>query len=281
MATAAQLTWDELVHVARRTGVENWRDPASGVPGRLVLAPSSWRGKRGTMGSVVGTTRHHTGTAETFKPAEDYPTYQVVKEGRTGLYNSLSAYGLGRWTGLYVFSEFLSWHAGLWSYGGITDGNGHFLGVEAEGTGARWTPFQREFYPRLSASILSFVGSGTTWMPRHLDGAMPRGRKNDAANLWPDFTEKVAWYLGDPARITYKAGTPAPQPIPLPQEEEMLLIRNEQGKVVLLGDNFAEWVPSIAELSALTQRVGPSVQLGNEFFDRLVAAANGTAAPAQ
>jgi hypothetical protein len=155
------------------------------------------------MGTVVGCTRHHTGTAETFLAASDYPTYNVVKEGRSGLDNSLSAYGLGRWFGIYVFSEFLSWHAGTWSYAGITDGNGHFLGIEAEGTGARWTEFQQEFYPRLCASILLFVGEGADMMPRHADGATPRGRKDDAKNLPADFTSKVQGYLANPSTLTY------------------------------------------------------------------------------
>lgn len=212
------LTFDDLIGIVRRTGVENWIDPASGQRGQIIAAPSSKRGKKGKMGSVLGPTRHHTGTDEDFKPKADYPTYEVVKEGRKGLENSLSAFGLGRWWGIYVFSEDLSWHAGEWLYAGLTDGNGHWLGIEAEGTGARWTPFQREFYPRLCASILLFVGEGINMMPRHADGAMPRGRKNDAANLPADFTAKVALYLAHPELLTYGGATP----IPAPEDDDMV-----------------------------------------------------------
>lgn len=270
MATAAQLTWSELVFVAGRTGVTNWRDPASGAPGRLVLAPSSQRGRQGSMGSVVGCVRHHTGTPEAFRAADDYPTYQIVKEGRAGLVNSLSAYGLGRWTGLYVFSEFISWHAGAWSWLGITDGNGHFLGIEAEGTGLRWTPFQREFYPRLCASILSFVGEGPEYMPRHLDGAVPHGRKADAANLWEDFTGRVQWYLGDLQRITYRGSTTPVTPIPLP-EDDMLYVHADDGNNYLFGDGYAEHITEAADNVALKAKFGPAVPLTAGLVARMLA----------
>jgi hypothetical protein len=224
MATAAQLSWNELVTIAARTGVTNWRGP-KGEVGKLILAPSSHRGRNGSMGSVVGCVRHHTGTDESYSASSDYPTYQVVKEGRAGLVNSLSAYGLGRYYAIYVFSEFVSWHAGTWFWSGITDGNGHFLGIEAEGTGRIWTPFQRQFYPRLCASILSYVGEGSDMMPRHLDGATPHGRKNDAANLWPEFTPQVDAYLRNPASITYGGGAPPP-PTPTVMEDDMPTIVN-------------------------------------------------------
>lgn len=240
-----RLTFDELVYLAQRTGVHNWQGPdANGVPvsGRVIAAPSSHRGEHGSMGTIVGCTRHHTGTDETFLYASDYPTYGVVKEGRTGLNNSLSAYGLGRWYGIYVFSEFISWHAGTWMFQGIVDGNGHFLGIEAEGTGARWTPFQREFYPRLCGSILSYIGEDIDMMPRHADGAMPRGRKSDAANLWASFTDQVAGYIRDPATITY-GGTPVPAPEPEQEDDEMIIaiIRTASGGYVphaIAGDRY-------------------------------------------
>lgn len=188
MATSGQLSWDEVVFIAERVGVN------------VVKAPSSHRGKKGRMGSVVGITRHHTGTPNSYKPNDDYPDYNVVKEGRSGLRNSLSTYGIGRHTSIYVFSEFLSWHAGAWNWQGITDGNGHFLGIEAAGVGD-WTAFQRQVYPRLCASALSYIGEGTGMMPRHLDGCVPRGRKTDAARLWPTFGEEVQFYIDNPKFI--------------------------------------------------------------------------------
>lgn len=189
------VTFDDLVKIAQSVGVE------------VVSAPSSHRGKLGKMGTVVGATLHHTGTPNSTNPTNDYPDYNVVKEGRSGLVNSLSAFGLGRRKAIYVFSEYLSWHAGDWLYAGIKDGNGHFLGIEAAGVGD-WTPWQLDIYPRLVAAILRFLGEGIDMMPRHMDGAMPRGRKTDAANLPPNFKARVQYYLDHPAEINVNATQP-------------------------------------------------------------------------
>lgn len=188
------VTFDDLVAIARRVGVT------------VVAAPSSHRGHIGEMGTVVGVVCHHTGTPNSYRPELEYPDFDVVKEGRPGLENSLSAFGLGRHTTIFVFSEDLSWHAGVWLWKGITDGNGHFLGIEAAGIGD-WTPFQRAVYPRLVASILLFIDAGIDWAPRHLDGAMPSGRKVDAANFGEqflpgmNFDQSVQWLLDNPDYI--------------------------------------------------------------------------------
>lgn len=270
------VTFADLVYIAKRTGVENWRgEDYTGAPvrGQVIAAPSSHRGQVGEMGTVVGPTRHHTGTPEVFKIAADYPTYQVVKEGRAGLSNSLSAYGLGRWYGIYVFSEDISYHAGAWSYAGITDGNGHFLGIEAEGTGGRWTPFQREFYPRLSASILLFVAEGADMMPRHADGAIPRGRKTDAANLPADFRAKVQGYLDDPNSLTY--GGTVVEPKPKPEETDMMVVsvRVTGGTVphAICGDRYFR----IKENGTATQMIArgvPHITVGQDEHANFVAA---------
>lgn len=199
MATAGQLTWERLVAIARRVGVE------------VVEAPSSHRGKKGRMGSVVGPTLHWTGTANSYAVANDYPDYNVVKEGRAGLVNSLSAYGIGRQKAIYVFSEFLSYHAGVWNYAGITDGNGHFLGIECAGAGD-FTDWQRQVYPRLVAAILLDLGSDRSMAPTHAAGAMPRGRKSDIKtdNFYQgrSFYDWVDYFMANPAYININYGTP-------------------------------------------------------------------------
>ncbi len=278
-ATRGQLSWEALVYIAKRTGVDNWVGQdynGNTVRGRVMAAPSTWRGRKGNMGTVIGCTRHHTGTPETFSAAADYPTYNVVKEGRSGLDNSLSAYGLGRWNTIYAFSEFLSWHAGSWSYGGTTDGNGHFLGIEAEGAGGRWTPFQQEFYPRLVASILLYVGEGIAMAPRHADGAMPRGRKSDAANLPSNFMTKVAGYMANPSTLTYGGSSSVPAPTPAPQEEdeEVMYIQNSRGTVVHLTPLWARAID--AETWKGAQAAGhKAVRYSDADFNEMFGAANG------
>jgi hypothetical protein len=214
----------DLVACARRVGV------------KVVEAPSSHRGKVGEMGTVVGVTCHWTGTGLSFSPSSEYPDYNVVKEGRAGLNNSLSAFGLGRNSTIYVFSEDLSYHAGTWSFGGTTDGNGHYLGIEAAGAGT-WTAWQRRVYPRLVASILLFIDAPASMAPTHAMGAMPRGRKSDfpvSDRGWlPDVTgglqfhDAVAWLMRNPnhININYRAsGTTPVAPKPAPVEDALMAV---------------------------------------------------------
>lgn len=262
LTSSAALTFDQLVFIARRVGVE------------VVLAPSSHRGTIGLMGTLLGCVRHHTGTPNTFMPDADYPDYNVVKEGRPGLWNSLSAFGLGRHRAIYVFSEDVSWHAGEWLWNGITDGNGHFLGIEAAGIGD-WTTFQRNIYPRLCASILDFIRQDIMWMPLHLQGAQPLGRKSDAANIWSTFDDEVAHYLANPEQIDVR-WTPTPT-----QEDDMAasrLIRNPKGTVVELSPTYAEWVPTSADHRAAIAQLGPSQTYSDDFFNRLVTRARAAGA---
>lgn len=215
------VTFDDLVAIARRVGC------------KVVAAPSSHRGKIGEMGTVMGVTCHYTGTANTFRSGDEYPDYNVVKEGRAGLNNSLSAYGGGRSSTIYVFSEDLSYHAGTWSWAGITDGNGHFLGIEMAGVGD-WTAWQRKMYPRLVASILLFINAPINMAPTHAAGAWPRGRKVDflgrslegfLPEIFPggrNFYDAISWLLKNPAyiNINYKSGAkPTPTPTPTPEDD--------------------------------------------------------------
>jgi hypothetical protein len=228
------VTFDNLVAIARRVGV------------KVVAAPSSHRGRIGEMGTVAGVTCHWTGTGSSFRPSDDYPDYNVVKEGRAGLNNSLSAFGLGRHTAIYVFSEDLSYHAGTWSYGGTTDGNGHFLGIEAAGAG-NWTPWQRRVYPRLVAAILLFIDAPASMAPTHAMGAMPRGRKSDFpidAGWGPElpggprkFHDAVAWLMRNPAyiNVNYQAGGTSPAQPAKPVEPKgwlMALSDKEQDELL-------------------------------------------------
>jgi hypothetical protein len=232
------ITFADLVAIARRVGVT------------VVEAPSSHRGKLGKMGTVAGCTCHHTGTPNSYRPELEYPDFEVVREGRAGLVNSLSAYGLGRHTTIYVFSEFLSWHAGEWLWQGITDGNGHFLGIEAAGVGD-WTPFQRAVYPRLVASILLFIGEGVDMAPRHLDGAMPRGRKSDAAAF--TFYDEIQQFMDHPEFINVNY-TPAPTSgaaLVLGDDMPTVIQAGTKPPVLVVGGLFVELRTKAEQVNAL------------------------------
>jgi hypothetical protein len=113
-------------------------------------------------------------------------------------------YGLGRSGTIYCVSEKISWHAGVGSWNGVTDGNGHFAGIEAEssGDGTDWTSAQIDAYEKLVASILLEANRGTDWMPEHKQFALPAGRKVDPAGIdLNDFKSNVQKYLDNPALL--------------------------------------------------------------------------------
>lgn len=164
---------------------------------------AAWVPGHGTMGTVAGVILHHTATPDS--APGDFPSLNVVSKGRSDLPGPLCNYGLGRSGTVYLISEGIAWHAGPGSYQGIADGNGHFLGIEAEypGTGRTWSPVQLDAYRRLVASILFFLGKNTDWDLRHALWATPPGRKIDTNgfDMARDFDLYVTRMLQNPPSI--------------------------------------------------------------------------------
>lgn len=160
----------------------------------------AWVGGHGTMGSVYGVVKHHTATSNS--AAGDYPSLDVIRYGRSDLPGPLAQYGLGRSGTIYLITEGIAYHAGEGDWKGVTDGNGHFLGIEAESDGKTWQPGTIDCYPRLVASILIAVGQGSGQAPRHAEWANPPGRKVDTSGLdeaWQD--QMINHYLAHPDQI--------------------------------------------------------------------------------
>lgn len=203
------LSRETLTRIATRTG----------YPVR-----AAWVTGHGTMGTVVGVVMHHTATART--AAGDYPSLTVVTKGRTGLPGPLCNFGLGRSGTIYLVTEGIAYHAGVGSWQGITDGNGHFLGIEAEHSGLSteaWPAAEADAYRRLVASILYELKRDTNWDVRHADWAEPPGRKVDfirqpaltGVESMTQFDSAVKAMLANPATINKNYGkTPAPAPAP-------------------------------------------------------------------
>lgn len=198
------LTRENLQTIAVRTG----------YPTR-----AAWVAGHGTMGTVLGPMLHHTGTPQS--AAGDYPSLRVVTQGRTDLRGPLCNFGLGRSGTIYLVTEGIAWHAGVGAYRGVTDGNGHFLGIEAEHPGLAsqlWPLAQADAYRRLVASILLFLGRTTDWDIRHALWALPPGRKVDhvqTTNLpsMADFDARVRLMLARPETIN-RNWRPAAPPAP-------------------------------------------------------------------
>jgi hypothetical protein len=193
------LSRDNLTTIANRTGC------------RVVAAWSTRNA--GTMGEVYGVVMHHTGTANSAAIA---PTLGIVQNGRSDLQNALCNYYIDRAGTIYLITEKVAWHAGAGSWRGLTDGNGHLLGIEPESDGRTWTAATVESYVRLVAEICRFLGADPhLWAIRH--GQWAPTRKVDFSGLdEADFRRRVD------ARLAGR---------PLPQEDDMPLSAEDIEKI--------------------------------------------------
>lgn len=186
---------------------------------------SAWAVRNhGTMGTVAGVVRHHTGTGINYARLDDYPTLRVVREGRSDLPGPLCTWGIGRSGRIYLVNDQVAWHAGNGWWQGVTDANGHMWGIEAESDGTYWTAAETDAYHRLVASALYELGRGWEWAPRHAQWALPHGRKTDSAGMDEAlFERRVRAMLANPASINRNGGgkTPAAPTGPTTQEDDV------------------------------------------------------------
>lgn len=127
----------------------------------------------------LGVLAHHTAGPAT----GNYPSENVVVNGRTGLPGPLANLGLARDGTWIVVAAGQAWHAGRGSISWCpTDqGNSHLIGVEAESVGTRddWTAQQRTNYPRGVAALLRHLRLPAERAIGHKEWAP--GRKIDPA----------------------------------------------------------------------------------------------------
>lgn len=169
---------------------------------RVVLVPGHERRGHGGLRAVEVVTGHHTATSDA--AAGDYPSLNVVTNGRAGLAGPLCNLGLGRDGTVYVVAAGCAWHAGASRFAGFTDLNDESIGIEAEDNGdGRWTAVQLDAYPRLVAGLLHYMRRGVDRYCSHRTCAVPAGRKPDPAGIADD------WMRAQAARVL--AG-PAPSP---------------------------------------------------------------------
>lgn len=115
------------------------------------------RGHGGFKG-VRGVLWHHTAGPK----SGNYPSLNIVQNGRPGLEGPLANLGLARDGTWIVIAAGVAWHAGTGSYAGIpaNEGNYYLIGVEAEntGTGEPWSAAQLDAYRRGTAALLKAYG---------------------------------------------------------------------------------------------------------------------------
>jgi len=134
---------------------------------------------RGEMGEVFGVLCHHTAGIR----KGNMPSLRTLVEGRPDLQGPLAQLGLGRDGTYYIIAAGRANHAGSGIWNGITEGNTHFIGIEAENTGRPddlpWPAVQMDALRHGVAAILKQIGCDASFCAGHKEYALPKGRKSD------------------------------------------------------------------------------------------------------
>jgi hypothetical protein len=162
-----------------------WLPKVLADAGLKVAEVPGWQ-DRGTggadIGQVLGVLCHHTGVRST----KNMPTLNALINGRaaeknlTAIPGPLAQLGLGRDGTFFVIAAGRANHAGIGMWRGISSGNSHFIGIEAENSGDdddKWPPAQLDAYQRGVAAILKHIGQPAIFCAGHKEYAP--GRKDD------------------------------------------------------------------------------------------------------
>jgi hypothetical protein len=193
-----------------------WLPAVLKAAGLKVVEQPGWQTRgHGDMGKVLGVLCHH--TAGGLKG--NAPSLAIVTTGRPDLAGPLAQLALGRDGTFYIVAAGEAWHAGRGEWQGVTSGNSHFIGIEAENTGLAndnpWPAVQLDAYARGCAAILKHVGAKPIMCAGHKEYALPKGRKPDPSFDMVAFRKKVAALMaGAPA--TPAPPRPAPPDVPAP-----------------------------------------------------------------
>lgn len=163
--------------------------------GLAVTEAAGWQGhNHGQLSSVECIVIHHTAG-----PASgDYPSYNVVRNGRAGLPGPLAQLGVGRSGKVYVFSNGVAWHAGVVRASWMD--NYHAIGIEVEsvGTGPAWPAVQVNATAKATAALCRKYGVPVSRVLGHKEICSPPGRKVDPIGIpggMPAFRTLVQKYL--------------------------------------------------------------------------------------
>lgn len=177
-----------------------WLADAARSTGYRVVEVGGWRTRgHGAMRLVEGVVGHHTATSDS--APGDYPSLNIVTNGRSDLAGPLCNLGLGRDGTIYVVAAGCGWHAGASAWAGYSDLNDEFLGIEAESAGTgHWTAAQLDCYPKLVGALLKYMSRGTDRYAGHKDVCVPHGRKPDPVGI------DTAWLRGQASKFMTGGG---------------------------------------------------------------------------
>lgn len=151
-----------------------WLPEVLRAAGLKVAEDFGWQNRgRGEMGKVMGVMCHHTGDPR----SGNMPSLKTLINGRPDLAGPLAQLGLARDGTFYVIAAGRCNHAGEGNWNGITRGNLHFIGIEAENRGAAnddWPEVQYRAYVHGVAAILKHIGQGADFCVGHKEWARDR-----------------------------------------------------------------------------------------------------------
>jgi len=178
--------------------------------GLNVQAVDGWQARgHGDFGKPMGVLCHHT-----CGPKDgDIRDLHVLIDGRPDLAGPLCNLGLARSGVFWVVAAGKAWHAGAGNWLGITDGNSHLIGIEAENVGDGtdpWPDVQMNAYKRGCAALLNYIHAPSSMCAGHKEYALPHGRKDD-----PDFdmvklSADVASFMANPTVVVPPIAPVAP-----------------------------------------------------------------------
>lgn len=233
-----------------------WLPAVLQAAGLKVATTEQWadRGRR-EIGQIFGVICHHTAGPRN----GNMPSLNLLIRGRQDLAGPLAQLGIGRDGTFYVIAAGRCNHAGAGAWQGIMNGNGNFIGIEAENTGGPedfpWPAVQMEAYRRGVAAILNHVGRTADFCAGHKEYALPSGRKTDPSFDMHQFRAGVTEIL---------TGT-APPPVLIPREEPAAVTGGSPGKPTLRRGSTGAHVTELQRLLNL--------DLNGDFDGRTEAAA--------
>ncbi len=200
------------------------------------------RGRR-EIGNINGVICHHTAGSKN----GNMPSLGIVRDGRRGLSGPLSQLCLGRDGTFYVVAAGHANHAGRGEWEGITGGNSHFIGIEAENTGLEndfpWPDVQMDAYRRGCAAILQHIDQQANMCCGHKEFAKPEGRKVDPLFDMNVFRMEVAMIMDGtaPPPVLIPPSDPVGRPT-LRRGASGDLVKQLQAKIGILVDgDFGPW----------------------------------------
>lgn len=167
--------------------------------GCKVLELAGWqtRGRPGGFGPVEGVLCHDTAARKGSKALGEVLHGRLPPDPNP-LPGPLAHLYLGRDCVFTVVAAGRCNHAGPGRWQGVTSGNTHFIGIEAENDGLAddpWPDAMIEEYARGCAAILRHIGADPIMCGGHKEYALPAGRKVDPSFDMVAFRLKVAAFM--------------------------------------------------------------------------------------